>query len=58
MCTTIGAAPGDEIWVVLIVTRNWVLLMTVVGKAAPFHRTIQSEQKWLPLTVNGKPRCT
>jgi len=44
VCMTICAEPGDEIWVVVIVACNWVLLMTVVGNAAPFHRTTEEEK--------------
>ncbi len=41
VCTAIWAVPGAEIWLVVIVVCNSVLLMTVVGNAAPFHRMIE-----------------
>ena len=37
VCTRTWAVPGAEIWVVVMVACNWVVLITVVGKAAPFH---------------------
>jgi hypothetical protein len=35
--------------------RSWVVLRTVVGRAAPFQRTTEVLPKPLPLTVTVKP---
>jgi|KBSMisStaDraftv2_1062788.scaffolds.fasta_scaffold917382_1 hypothetical protein len=58
VCTTSCPLPGAEICAVVIVTCNCVLLITVVGKAAPFHSTTEDVTKRLPFRVTKNPDAT
>ncbi len=52
------AVPGAEISAEVMVTCNWVLLVTKVLSVVPFITPTVAETKWLPFTVRTKPSCT
>ncbi len=52
------AVPGPEIWTVVIVACNSVLLTNVVASPVPLMTTTEAVTNWLPFTVRRTPCCT
>src|SRR5688572_13623734 len=50
--TVTAARPGDDTSAAEMTPVNCADDIKVVGRLAPFHRTIESLRKWLPVTVN------
>jgi hypothetical protein len=53
--TVTNALPAETTSVLAIEAVSCVALTTVVGRSAPFHRTVEVETKLVPLTVSVKP---
>jgi hypothetical protein len=58
VCTVTLTAPGAEIKLVVSMTFNCPLLITVVLTVSPLIKTTDEETNWLPFTINVEPCCT
>jgi hypothetical protein len=56
--TATSAVPGAEITAVVMVTCNWVLLVTTVLSFVPLMTTTEDETNLAPYTSRTKPGCT